>query len=439
MANQGFQAMSELYEANIAVIQQRWPELVEVFEQQDTDSLDAMLLTGHDQTISINQVQLTSRHGRKREAMFQASQIPEDSEYAVLYGTGLGDVQEALLSREALKDLQVRIMNEAVFTLVLQFSDQTGWLSDARVDLASAAVFREIEKPYVVLPSELVLASDVNISARNQLQDDISDEFINRPFQGDNPEVVQKIQSNLDFIKEDKDVAVLFNTLPGRHVFVIGAGPSLEDNLSYLRKQTTKEERPFVIAVDTAFTPLVNHGVTVDIVVSIDGNMSIEGAGCEFSDDVSLVYFPMLSKAVIASWKGDRLCGYSPTGTYESVRSEHPRGELFSYGSVIHPAIDLAVKMGASTVTLFGTDFCYPKGKSHTHWEDGELGHSADFAREWVFNSKGEKVATHPSLISYLVGVEKYIQAHPSVIFFNSSLEGARIEGTLQYKTGEHA
>jgi hypothetical protein len=99
-------------------------------------------------------------------------------------------------------------------------------------------------------------------------------------------------------------------------------------------------------------------------------------------------------------------------------------------GSVIHPAIDLGVKMGASRITLFGADFAFPGGKTHTGWQDGDLGPQMNIARHWVRDGRGNKVKTQLNFRSYLIELERYIALHPEVQFFNTSRDGALIDGT---------
>ncbi len=103
---------------------------------------------------------------------------------------------------------------------------------------------------------------------------------------------------------------------------------------------------------------------------------------------------------------------------------------LYVGGSVLHPAVDLAVKMGAATITLFGADFAFPMNKTHAGWKDGELGPGVNEARHWVLDGHGHKVRTQLNFRRYLCELERYIAAHPQVRFLNSSRAGARIIGS---------
>ncbi len=82
--------MSEFFEHNLQVIQQRWPALAERLLLEDVGALQADLVEGLGSTLSINGIQLTSRHDRLAEADLQASSLPLDAAIVHVYGTGLG-------------------------------------------------------------------------------------------------------------------------------------------------------------------------------------------------------------------------------------------------------------------------------------------------------------------------------------------------------------
>ncbi len=100
-----------------------------------------------------------------------------------------------------------------------------------------------------------------------------------------------------------------------------------------------------------------------------------------------------------------------------------------SAAACCNPAVDLAVKMGAARITLFGADFAFPMNKTHAGWKDGDLGPGVDLAQHWVLDGQGQRVRTQLNFRRYLVELERYIARHPQVAFLNSSRAGARIVG----------
>ncbi|AUG01010.1 motility accessory factor Maf-2 [Pseudomonas sp. 09C 129] len=425
--------MSESFEGNAQAIQARWPRLLERLLAEDSAALQADLVEGLGSTLSISGIQLTSRHDRTAEARIQAASLPADSPVIHLYGTGLGDLQQILLENPALQRLQVHILNGAVFALVLQLLDQQAWLNDPRVELGYAGDLAEIQLPFFALPSELVLADDYNAKIRDRLVSEVHLAFNNRDFVVDSPEVAQRLQASAELVASDNDVAQLFGSQPGREIFVIATGPSLERHFERLREIRAQARRPLFICVDTAYRPLLKQGIEPDIVVSIDHRISSLHLPPEKSAAITLVYLPMVDPQILALWQGPRYVGYSASPIYTRIREQLPKAQLYVGGSVIHPAVDLAVKMGAEQVTLFGADFAFPMNKTHAGWLDGELGPQLGAARHWVLDGHGQRVRTQLNFRSYLCELERFIAGHPRVRFYNSSRDGAMIAGTTYH------
>lgn len=421
--------MSESFQRNAQVVQTRWPALLARLMAEDSAALQADLVEGLGSTLSIAGIQLTSRHDRTHEARLQAESLPSAAVLHV-YGTGLGDLQQVLLERSDLQRLNVHILNGAVFALVLQLLDQRSWLGDPRVELMYAGDLPEIQLPFFALPSELVLADDYNARIRDRLISEVHLSFNNREFDPQSPQIIQRLQDCLELLRTDRDVAELFATRAGQDIYVIATGPSLESHFDTLRAIGEQAQRPLFICVDTAYRPLREHGIKPDLVVSIDQKISLRHLPPDDSDGIPLVYLPMSDPQVLMAWKGVRYVGYSASPVYVRVRQQISRAELYVGGSVIHPAVDLAVKMGAARITLIGADFAFPMNKTHAGWSDGDLGPAVSIAKHWVLDGYGRRIKTQLNFRSYLCELERYIAGHPEVHFYNSSRAGAMIAGT---------
>jgi hypothetical protein len=231
-------------------------------------------------------------------------------------------------------------------------------------------------------------------------------------------------------VRSDADVAELFGSHAMRDVFVIATGPSLELHFERLQAIRAQAERPLFICVDTAYRPLLDHGIRPDIVVSIDQRISARHLPAANTAAITLVYMPMVDPRMLKDWQGPRHAAYSASPIYQTIRQQLPRGELYVGGSVIHPAVDLAVKMGAAQITLFGADFAFPGDKTHAGWGDGDLGPQLIAAKHWVLDGHGQRIKTQLNFRSYLCELERYIAGHPQVRFYNTSRAGAMIAGT---------
>jgi hypothetical protein len=422
--------MNEIFCANMQVLQRRWPGLGAHLQRQDIGSVPAQLVEGFESTLSIDGVQLTSRHGRLDEARVQADSLAADAPVLHLYGTALGDLPSVLLARPGLQRLQVYVLNSALFALVLGLLDQQAWLQDSRVELSLAGEHDEIALPFFALPAELVLADDFNARMRDRLVSETHLAFNNRHFSASLAQIAGRLSESEALVRQDRDVRELFGTLPGRDAFVIATGPSLARHFAALKAIAGLAKRPCIICVDTAYRPLREHGIVADLVVSVDQLISERHLPSAGSEPVTLVYLPLLAPTVVGAWKGPRYVGYSRSAMYDELRQRLPRANLFTAGSVLHPAVDLAVKMGAQKVTLFGADFAFPGDRTHAGWGDGELGPSITTALHWLHDGHGQRVKTQLNFRSYLLELERFIARHPQVQFFNTSRDGALITGT---------
>jgi len=420
--------MDHVFASNIGVIAQRWPKLAELLSAQDIASVAVDLREGIESTLMIGGVQLSSRHDRAGEARLQAASVAAEAPTVHLYGPGLGELPFAFLQRPALRRLEVRILNETIFALVLHLIDQRAWLEDSRVSLSMASDDPEIHLPRFASPPELVLASDANAKARDRLVAEAMVSVVNSRFSPDNAAFLARFESNRSLIASDHDVAELFGSRPGCEAWVIATGPTLARHYEHLRSARGRPEPPILIAVDTALVPLLNNGIRPDFVVSIDHLTTARSLPANESKDLPLVYFPMLETALLSAWQGRRYAAYAPTPLYEQLRRDMPRGMLHAGGSVLHSAVDLAVKMGARKLLFFGVDFALVGGQAHAGWASGELAPQFNTS-DWVLNGYGQRVKTLLNLRTYLYALENYIATHPSVTFLNTCREGALIEG----------
>ncbi|MGE6101462.1 motility associated factor glycosyltransferase family protein [Aeromonas salmonicida] len=419
----------ELFGQHGRLISQRWPTLWPRLLAQDVESIQAELTEGLGSTLSIDGIQLTSRHDRVREAELQAASLPEVA-VLHLYGTGLGDLPRALLSRTGLKRLEVKIMNGALFALVLRLLDQQDWLADSRVELMMAGDESEIRLPFFALPPELLLVEDTAARIRDRLVSEIELPFASARFDAEHPAVTRRLAENRELLTSDGDVASLFGLARGKHALIVASGPTLQTNLATLQAQLqTRRQDYLLISVDTALAFLLRHGIRPDIVVTIDDAIHGSRLPADQSAQTTLVYYPTVPTAALLAWQGPRKAAYSRSPMYQTLRQEIPKGSLHSGGSVIHPAVDLAVQMGCQQVILLGTDFAFPGELTHSGWADGALGPTASQALSWTLDGHGHRVKTNPNFSAYRTELERYIARHPEVHFWNSSREGAEIAG----------
>lgn len=418
-----------VWQANQAIIAERWPELLTLLSESDNSDFDAEIVEGLCNTLSVNGLQLGSRHNAIAEARELAGDVRGQA-IVHCYGTGLGHLPRAALEDERLHALKVRILNPALFALTLQLTEQQDWLADPRTDLSLATEEETVRLPFLTLPAEMQLADDLALPTVQAIESELTRDFTERRFTAENEELKARLLQNKPLVLGDGDAVSLYGDHAGGTAIVTGAGPTLTAALPRIREMQAENPNTVVIAVDTSLKALTAASLTPDYAVSIDALIQPSHLGSADWSDVRLVYFPLVPEETLQAWQGNRFAAVSANPLFEALNGATPLAKLFTGGSVIHPAVDLAVRLGCEKVILAGTDFGYPGNRTHASWQDGALGPSIGTAGAWTLNGHGQRIPSDTNFNNYRVELERYIAARPNVKFYNSSLEGARIRGT---------
>lgn len=423
-----------LYTEHIDVIEERWPIIFTQLQEVDNNVNTIELVKEHELSLVFNQIQIASSYDQFTEAHVQLQILPINITDVTLYGSGIGTIPNILIDNDNLVSINVVILNMALFKACLHYFSQSKWLVDSRVNLCLPRRNEKVSIHFVALPAELALATDESASIRDRIYLALDHPFIEAKKGIANKQLHQDIIHNIEFIKKDNDIASLFLSGKNKKYIVCGAGPTLAEHYALL---TQKEIRTHftLVAVDAAVTPLLNHGIMPDIIVSIDpvANKLFSALNMNDFKEIPLVYFPVVTSDLLLRWQGPRYTAYSTGRLYDSIHKNEPKGRLYCAGSVIHPAIDLVVKMGASEVVLLGADFSFPEGRTHTHWEEDTSVDAVHMTIEqsshWVLNGFNERVPTLLNYRGYLRDLEDYITLAAHVVFYNGSNKGAAIQG----------
>lgn len=416
-------------DGNARIARRRWPALLEVLESarglDDVRAIDRGAAT-----LSIGGVQLTSARDRRAEARLQARLVRAGSREATVYGVALGDLPRELLARPELERLRVVVLNAAVVRAAWSRFDASDWLADERVELVHGQGERELGRPFAAAPAALRLAEDACARIRDLVAIELAAPYVHRHLAAREQELARRIEENRPLLDVDGDVGELFGREAGGPVVVAAAGPTLVDAIPDL----AREGAPPIVAVDASLVPLARAGIVPRYVVTIEANR--EGLLPLFDFDArafegsTLVYSPVVPGDVLRAWPGPRVAAVSAHERFAALRRGRERAALFQSGSVIHPATDFAVRLGASDVVFCGADFGFPGGR--THVAGAVYDRAADPARgggAWVLDGRGERLPSLPNLRAYLRDLEGHIAGCPGTAFWRTDARGAAIEG----------
>ncbi|UVI29886.1 motility associated factor glycosyltransferase family protein [Paenibacillus spongiae] len=229
-------------------------------------------------------------------------------------------------------------------------------------------------------------------------------------------------------------IAGLKNKCNGMTAVIIGAGPSLEADISHLIKL---KEHAFLIAAGSAIQSLLHYGIRPHLIVSIDGgesnyrvfkNTNIEG--------IPLLYAPMIHYQIIDDNRNHLLHAFLDNDVTMDHLMELRNGEprFQSTLSVTGTAIQAAVYMGCNEIVFTGQDLSFPANTLYApgarHVSEAAMNAIVESADMFVENVQGGTNRYHAGMEQTLANIEGLIEQYPDVAFTNSSSKGAKIKHT---------
>lgn len=421
-------------EQQLNLIAKRWPQLADELSRTAPETGITIDSSGNHPALCVNEIHLASIYNRQQVTTIQTCHLTDSCASVTVYGVAQSELIKALLARKNIRQIKVVILNAALFIATLNYINHSKWLKEKKVTLVLGKSLSGIDsgETCCIEPACLKLPDEESRWLVDCLLIDLSSSFANNLLSNDGKRGEQ-IQQNLPHITADGDVADYFDTSSEKTFFVAGTGPSLEQSFLRLKE---RDPNSILIAVDTALKSLYEQGIKADFVVSIDMHPHIAKwldfpMDDHFKHHTPLIYFPDIAKETIEQWQGPRYVAYTIYNPYhQQLMQPIPKGTLFSGGSVIHPAIDLAAKMGANKIIICGADFSFPNNKYHAKGSLQEnFSEKIMDSNYRIVNGHGLKQATNLQFIQYLRYLVTYIEEHKNIKFYNASRDGAHIAG----------
>lgn len=224
----------------------------------------------------------------------------------------------------------------------------------------------------------------------------------------------------------------LQNQFHGKDVYLVAAGPSLDNNVALLKK---KKKNALILSVGTTFHKLMDMGIRPDYVVFLDPGERTYGhiKGLE-KQNIPILVASTAYHGIARNYKGPvyMVCqeGYGPA---EELARENQFMLYQSGGSVSTIAMDVAIRLGAARVICIGLDLAYTNEKSHAQGTmdctDCEM---PDEYQVRAFD--GGIVKTSNLFVVYREWIERRIQKEKECRFINATEGGAYIKG-MQHMT----
>lgn len=320
-----------------------------------------------------------------------------------------------------------------------------GELDDAYFNDIQGAALTQINEVNCVIFSPL---HGVDESYYDRMRNELLRQYlVVRPLMEVNIRTATEIQENtfqnLPHMAQAPDVGELKGNFPDIPFILIGAGPSLDESIDFLKEV---QDRAIIVASNSPYRKLINNGIKPHLVVTADpmsptllgfNDVSLEGVplACPFSA------YPEIVKRFsgrILSW-----CTFNPIVDVLKERTGgKPRTPIMEQGTVSGCILDLSALFGCKKVLFVGQDMAVrDDGRYYTddsfysdsgsHYADTAQGHQLP-------GNTQDKVLVEGRLFVYLKTFEQFIAKYPQVEYRNLARTGVCINGA-PYQTYEEA
>ncbi len=370
-------------------------------------------------------------------------------------GTALGDVLDAIERAGAATRVIALEPDPGAAGLMLARRDWTGWITQGRLCVLTGPDYRgaincgrfvDVSTPPRVIVSPTLLAHRAGevesaraVAARLIAEADANANARAR-FAG---RYLLQTLRNLSVIAAEADAAALTGLFAGRPAVVVGAGPSLDQNLPDL---AALQEHAIIISVDTALRPLLAGGVRPHVVAAVDpAELNARHlAGVDRLDDIWLAAEGSLHPSAFPGFTGRtftfKVSDHEPWPWLSTVGLD--RGSLRAWGSVVTSAFDLAQRMGCNPIVFAGLDLSYPVRRpycANTIYDQTWRDAMATYGCTWeqlvddyfsrladlkVPDVHGAPVLTTPHLVSFRDWLRQQIAADESRRVINATGAG---------------
>lgn len=215
-----------------------------------------------------------SRYAPSREAQRWADQLAEMSEKIILFGAGLGYLPRALEERQVKCFILEPLPKfSAPETCPIRELESKDYFVRFDPSLANDAIVSQIPVDFLAGAQPNIHPNYLSIfSSLEQVRDTVLTRGMGllRGVESHYRFFHTWLENALSILPElprMRSLVDLRDQLRGVPAILVGAGPSLDTSLNFLRRVS---DDFFVLAVDTALYPLQTQGITPDLVVSVD-------------------------------------------------------------------------------------------------------------------------------------------------------------------------
>lgn len=378
--------------------------------------------------------------------------------FIAVIGLGLGYHVEHLLKQFSIRSIYIFEPEPDVFFAALHTVDMSVWFNSCislggeltfKIGGEESAFVNEIaqyfkREGYFLLPQMYLYRHYISNKTTDAFKLISELEYRYKSGWGFCEDEIIGISHTLSNISDNKAAILLENAKlykKEQPVFIIGNGPSLDDDLAYIK---ANQENVIIISSGTSLKPLLNYGITPDIHVEQERPKSIyqwvKKIGYEeILKEIPLLCLNTVYPGILSLFKRPYVmlkAGDAGTSFIHEYVSDKYLELFFCNPTVTNASTSGAVAMGFKEMYLFGLDYGFKSEEEHhakgSIYQDIEnFKMTGDFK---VPGNFGGEVHTRRVFDSSRGVLEMLLEQNPSIKCFNAS-DGAAIKLTTSVRS----
>ncbi len=359
------------------------------------------------------------------EAQVLAAGLPAAKNY-VVFGMGLGYHVKELLKKYP--DSKVTVLESEKYLLLqaLRYMDWTTYFKENRIEIVYESNLSELighlkqMKEYELFVHYPTVQAVENPSIRELLEDF----FVTTSSMREQKEF---LDANFEKLCEYHlpECSKLKSLFYKKNVVIVGAGPSVNQELQSLKKYRNKIT---IFATGHIAGTLLTEGIIPDVIIITDPQphmyQQVKGLNTK---NIPLILLSTASPSVLDYYEGSVYIAYQNGYREAEEIAEKIGAKAFETGgSVTTTALDIALQFEAQKVIFVGVDLAYTGGNSHAEGVGRRITDTESLRK--VISCSGEEVYTSKNLDIYRKWIERRIANLTGTVIYNTG-NGARIAG----------
>jgi len=253
----------------------------------------------------------------------------------------------------------------------------------------------------------------------------------------------ENMLKNMPLMLGAPDIATTAGALVDVPVVLVGAGPSLDEAMDFLREARKKA---IIICGNTAYRTLLRHQIVPQVTLALDPHFgAFKGYSDGIADQGFLVSPYFVYPEVAQAFAGRIFTWNRKHALVDVVRSRMGQNKgtpLVEQGTVSASIVDLARFWGCRKICLVGQDMALTaQGKMYSsdsfYADEGRDQVDLEQCKMFEGNTLPQ-VPVERRFIAYLKIFERLVEDYPNIDFVNTAQLGVKVRG-IPYRTYEDA